>query len=275
MSGVINKVKDAVTGHHGSGETANHGPHHSKLANKLDPRVDGTNAPQSTGFVTSETTTAARPVTSGTKATNTGPHDSNMANKIDPRVDSDRDNRARHQEMGGTYGPHNSNLANKADPRVDSDIDNRSSGVPYNTSVAYATGARGSTTSNASGVQTTTYTPTTAHGDTSTRTFEEAQHTTTTNEPHFSSNHTGPTTRSSTAGPHGSNMMNKLDPRVDSDRDNRARHASMASSSYNTPGTTSSTTGPHTSNMANKLDPRVDSDMDNRQNFGGQRSYGI
>lgn len=60
MSGLMHKVKDAVTGHHHDSThtsnttgthhgthqttadttTTNHGPHHSKLANKLDPRVD-------------------------------------------------------------------------------------------------------------------------------------------------------------------------------------------------------------------------------------------
>lgn len=76
---------------------------------------------------------------------------------------------------------------------------------------------------------------------------------------------------SSNAGPHGSNMANKLDPRVDSDMDNRARHQGMASSSYNTTG--QSTAGPHSSNMANKLDPRVDSDLDNRGTLGTQRGF--
>lgn len=47
MSGVINKVKDAVSGHHGSGETTTHGPHSSKIANKLDPRVDSTSTQSS------------------------------------------------------------------------------------------------------------------------------------------------------------------------------------------------------------------------------------
>ena len=32
-----------------------------------------------------------------------------------------KDNRARHEAIGGAAGPHSSNIANKADPRVDSD----------------------------------------------------------------------------------------------------------------------------------------------------------
>lgn len=110
--------------------------------------------------------------------------------------------------------------------------------------------------------------------------------------------------RSTNEGPHGSNMMNKMDPRVDSDRDNRndptsrvggygtqegygAQGANPNPSSggmgHNTYGTTggigstggydntgynsgSTNLGPHNSNMMNKMDPRVDSDGDDRNN---------
>jgi hypothetical protein len=54
---------------------------------------------------------------------------------------------------------------------------------------------------------------------------------------------------STTHGPHNSNIANKLDPRVDSDADNRARHEAIGGAH-----------GPHSSNLANKADPRVDSD---------------
>jgi hypothetical protein len=67
--------------------------------------------------------------------------------------------------------------------------------------------------------------------------------------------------------------MNKADPRVDSDRDNRARHEALASNSYNAPGTTAHTAGPHNSNLMNKMDPRVDSDLDNRGTLGTQRGF--
>src|SRR5690606_18954192 len=59
---------------------------------------------------------------------------------------------------------------------------------------------------------------------------------------------------STNAGPHSSNVANKLDPRVDSDRDNRGAHGTHGSTNA----------GPHSSNAANKLDPRVDSDRDGR-----------
>jgi hypothetical protein len=96
-----------------------------------------------------------------------------------------------------------------------------------------------------------------------------------------------------TAGPHASNTLNKLDPRVDSDADG-SRNAGLAvhhgpgghvgNSTYgadrNTYGTAAGvgtgatgTVGPHSSNLANKLDPRVDSDADGSSNLGAA-SYG-
>lgn len=72
--------------------------------------------------------------------------------------------------------------------------------------------------------------------------------------------------QSSNAGPHTSSMMNKVDPRVDSDLDNRAQHAPGTTAAGNAhPGTTQdssyshgSNDGPHRSSMMNKADPRVD-----------------
>lgn len=88
-------------------------------------------------------------------------------------------------------------------------------------------------------------------------------------------------TRSTNAGPHDSNMANKLDPRVDSDMDNRARHQHMgttgapAGSSYASTGAgQTGSVGPHNSNLLNKLDPRVDSDLDGSRTVGNtQRQY--
>lgn len=81
--------------------------------------------------------------------------------------------------------------------------------------------------------------------------------------------HTGPAP--STAGPHHSNMANRLDPRIDSNLDNRAQYAPGTTLSGNVhPGTTqhvsnpdSSNNGPHSSSLYNKLDPRVDSKTGN------------
>lgn len=72
-----------------------------------------------------------------------------------------------------------------------------------------------------------------------------------------------------TAGPHSSDMANKLDPRVDSDLDGSrnlgARHADNFGST---------TAGPHSSNVANALDPRVDSDLDGSRNLGAYGTTG-
>lgn len=98
-------------------------------------------------------------------------------------------------------------------------------------------------------------------------------------------------TASTNAGPHNSNIANKMDPRVDSDlgknifrvtfmppngiltlTDGRAVHGNTGYSTTgmntgsNAMGNTYSTTGPtnagpHNSNVANKMDPRVDSDL--------------
>ena len=71
-------------------------------------------------------------------------------------------------------------------------------------------------------------------------------------------------TGSTTAGPHSSDLANKADPRVDSDRDgsNTVGNTTTGGTSglTGTSGTTgsSSTTAPHDSNLMNTLDPRVD-----------------
>ncbi|PNH38087.1 hypothetical protein VD0004_g8726 [Verticillium dahliae] len=86
-------------------------------------------------------------------------------------------------------GPHDSNVANKVDPRVDSDRDNRG---------AYGTTGNTHTNTGYGGTSGTGY------GDTANRGYGNT----------------------STTGPHKSNVANKLDPRVDSDRDNRTNYAS-------------------------------------------------
>jgi hypothetical protein len=199
--------------------------------------------------------------TDNPQSSNAGPHASNMANKADPRVDSDRDNygttnygtTGTHGTTNAGYGstnagPHDSNIANKADPRVDSDRDGR--GIGHGT--AGTTGGIGSTGAG--------YGSTGTSGLGSTGTYG-----------------------STNAGPHSSNMANKADPRVDSDRDGRgighgtagnaggigstgAGYGSTGTSGIGSTGTTgagygSTNAGPHSSNIANKADPRVDSDL--------------
>jgi hypothetical protein len=157
-------------------------------------------------------------------------------------------------------GPHSSNLANKMDPRVDSDLD-------------------GSRNMGATGMGTGTTAGTTGYGHTgNTSTMGSGNY----NDP-----------RSTNAGPHSSNMANKMDPRVDSDRD---ASRNMGATSYGTgptgttghtgttgtthatghhhaPGPAANTAGPHKSDMLNKLDPRVDSDLDGSRTAGGNQTY--
>jgi len=249
-----------------TGGSTNAGPHDSNIANKLDPRVDSDRdgsrtANQGYGTTGSSTTGYGQSGYTG-GSTNAGPHDSNIANKLDPRVDSDRDgSRTANQGYGTTgssttgyghqsgytggstnAGPHDSNIANKLDPRVDSDRDGSRTTNQYGTNQGYGT----------------TGSSTTGYG--------------------HQSGYTGGSTN---AGPHDSNIANKLDPRVDSDRDGSRTtnqygtnqgYGTTGSSGYGQSGYTgtsgSTTAGPHSSNMANKLDPRVDSDADGSRNFG-------
>ena len=118
---------------------------------------------------------------------------------------------------------------------------------------------------------------------------------------------TGHHSGSTTTGPHNSKLENKLDPRVDSDRDGSRNLGATRSgpgatgTGYGSPGTTgtgyestsptgtgygssgktgtgygsSTTSGPHNSSIENKFDPRVDSDRDGSRNLGATGSgYG-
>ena len=177
MSNIINKVKDALSGDHThtttTGTTATTGtagntyttgttgtaegvagPHSSRLANTLDPRVDsdkdgsrrvGTTT-GTTGMTGNNYTTGTAGTTVGTAEGVAGPHSSRLANALDPRVDSDMDGSRRVGTTTGTTGmtgnnlttgttgtvegvagPHSSRLANTLDPRVDSDMDGSTS----------------------------------------------------------------------------------------------------------------------------------------------------
>ncbi|KAI0421389.1 hypothetical protein F5X98DRAFT_271642 [Xylaria grammica] len=251
MSSIVNKVKDAVTGHHhdstSSAPEGTYGAHNSRVGNAADPRIDSDRdnraAPSSTiggtheyttgdnyshsgaggygsstgaygapgttrttgGYGTSGMTgTTGEYGSSGTGAFGStgatgreGPHSSNLANKMDPRIDSDRSGARMGNTAGdrygsgaeGAHGPHNSRIANAADPRVDSDRDaSRTVGNQYGSSGTYGTtGAHGT------------------HGAT------------------YGTEQLGggyaPGPATNTAGPHKSDMMNKADPRVDSDLD--------------------------------------------------------
>lgn len=176
----------------------------------------------------------------------------------------------------GVAGPHGSRIANAADPRVDSDMDgSRNAGASHGTHTT-GSGLTGNTHgSGLTGNNHSTHTGTGIGGTTHSGTHMGNTHGT----------HTGTTgglSSSTNAGPHDSNMMNKVDPRVDSDLDGRGnRHGAAtgglmgASGSHATAGsgTAQNTAGPHNSDMMNKVDPRVDSDRDGSKTVGGNKTH--
>lgn len=117
-------------------------------------------------------------------------------------------------------------------------------------------------------------------------------HSTTTGSGIMGTSGIGSSGANTTAGPHSSDMMNKLDPRVDSDLSGGHMGSSTGttsgygtsgtsgmSSGYGTTGSSGYTTGstnagPHDSNIANVMDPRVDSDLDGGRNMGMNQTTG-
>jgi hypothetical protein len=256
MSSIVNKIKDAL--HHDKSTEApegTHGTHNSRVANAADPRIDSDRdhraAPESTiGGTHSGTTGAYGTTGTGTTQGAHGPHDSKIANTVDPRVDSDRDgsrtvggNSGAYGTTGttgthtgthtgdaygttssgttqGAHGPHDSKVANTLDPRVDSDRDG-SRTVGGITSSGGSSGAYGATSKNAHGLNAThhpagidnSFDPTT-HGSHSNTHGTHGTHGT---EGFSHSSAPGPAP--TTAGPHKSDLLNKVDPRVDSNLD--------------------------------------------------------
>ncbi|KAG8349323.1 hypothetical protein FVEN_g12468 [Fusarium venenatum] len=212
------------------------GPHSSRAANAADPRVDSdldssrrTGAGHTTGGLGSTTGTAGHTAggigshsenmpgrttgmtgntgMTGTGMTGTGRHSENM-----PGHSTGLGSTGHSSGLPeGSVGPHSSRAANAADPRVDSDLDSsrRSGGLGGNTYDQTTTGTSGFS-SHGTG----------AHGPTGT-------HSSGLSGTHSGSHMTGNTAYDSTnpgpapktAGPHKSDMLNKADPRVDSNLD--------------------------------------------------------
>jgi len=336
MSNIVHKVKEAISGHTShsndptTSSTTNHGHHNTNVGNKADPRIDSDlDGRSGLGNNHSSSTTTA------------GPHSSDIANKLDPRVDSDRDgskglgttgtstHTGTHAGTGlgstglgsttgshNTSGPHGSDLLNKADPRVDSDRDgSRNYGAASGTTGTHAHTGLGGTTGTHTGTglgSSTTGSHNTAGPHSNdllnkvdprvdsdrdgSRNFGAASGTTGTHastglggtHTGLGGTHTGTHagtglgstglgTSHNTAGPHDSNLLNKADPRVDSDRDGShnygAATGATGASAYGSTGYTgahsgSHAAGPHDSNLLNKADPRVDSDRDGSRNYG-------
>jgi hypothetical protein len=211
----------------GAGST-NAGPHSSNIANKLDPRVDSDmDGSRNAGFANNNAATTGGLTgqnrmqgvgNNGPATTTAGPHGSDMLNKLDPRVDSDADGRtnmglaahgpggansARTGPAAGTAGPHRSNVANKVDPTVDSNADGgRNMGMavhgPGGHHHGHHHGHHGATTGATAGATGGGLVGGVMGGG-----------------PNSMATGPAPTT----AGPHKLDILNKLDPRVDSDMD--------------------------------------------------------
>jgi hypothetical protein len=261
---------------HGSDPT---GPHDSKLANKLDPRVD------SDRYGSAGNTSGAGGVGAGQYGSSTGTHTGSGLTGGAPHTGS---HTGSHLGSDPT-GPHNTNLANRADPRVDSDR----YGAAGNTAGAggYGAGQYGSTgTHTGSGLtgHNTTGSGLTGHNTTgsgltghNTTGSGLTGHNTTGSGltgTHGSSGYSDP------SGPHDSRLGNQADPRVDSDRYGGQGNTYGTTQGSGLTGTNhpghvgndkaNKTAGPHGSDLLNKLDPRVDSNLDGSKTTGGDRTYG-
>lgn len=211
MSGLIDKVKQAVSSDKSSQPEGTHGPHQTRAANAADPRIDSDRdhrARQDIGR-----TGENYPSTTGDYHTGSGAYgsESRPFNTTDgPATKTD--------------GPHKSNILNKADPRVDSDRDySKNMGAnPHGTSgtgshnVASETTAFGTGTGRSEGLR--------SHG---------------VGSEGYSSN-----IPEGTYGPHGSRVANAADPRVDSDLD-RNRNTGTGFTGENLTSGTHGTHGTH------------------------------
>jgi len=268
MSGIVNKVKAALHSDHSSSTTHGTtttgtttsgtaegvaGPHSSRVGNTVDPRIDSDlDNPRTVGASNTATHgTTGLPGTHGTSSTTTaGPHSSSGLTGTSHSTGT-----------ASSTTPHNNNLMNKLDPRVDSTTTGAYSG--NHASNTTGTGPLTGNTAHSSGLT----------GNTHSSGLTGTSHNTT---------GTGYGTSSSTTTPHNNNMMNKIDPRVDSATTGaysgtHAGHTSGISSGTGTHGGISSSTnaGPHQSNVGNKIDPLVDSDLDGRGNRHGASTGGI
>jgi hypothetical protein len=238
-----------------------------------------------TGVHTGTTSTGQTTGVTGTHNTQSDPaglHDSKVLNKLDPRVDSDRVGGYGNTTGASGYGnTHAGGLTGNT----------HAGGLTGN---SHAGGLTGNTRTGHSGLTGNTYgsDPTGPHdSDLLNRLDPRVDservgghgNTASAGGPGYSTHtgtHTGGLTGnaygSDPTGPHDSRLLNKADPRVDSDRvgghGNTTGAGGYGSTRTGTHagGLTGNTygsdpTGPHDSKLANKLDPRVDSDR-----VGGQ-----
>ncbi|KAK3998004.1 hypothetical protein QBC44DRAFT_47472 [Cladorrhinum sp. PSN332] len=194
-----------------SGPAPSTAGHHSHdIMNKLDPRVDSTHDKQAMP-------TQNQPV-----------HSSRLANTLDPRVDSRTANAqisqpTMHGAAGhgpatgsgpreGTYGPHSSRAANALDPRVDSDLDSRGMRTGNAVGGGYTPGMMGTGAAAGAGAGGAGM-----HRNAGPNAAISGTHHSTAAGYNNNNMQRGPLPgpAPNTAGPHKSDLLNKLDPRVD------------------------------------------------------------
>lgn len=176
------------------------GPHRHDVLNKLDPTVDsGTGGMQVLTGAHHNTGMAGGVPAQGAMGSN-NPYGGNAVDPTLPNAGNyytmgtnvvPGNNNVPRNAPEGTYGPHTSRLANAADPRVDSDADHRRR-VGLGTGAGSGAAARGGAGVGAGGGM--------AAGGNA--------------KPIFPPGVGGPAP--TTAGPHRHDILNKLDPSVDS-----------------------------------------------------------
>jgi len=195
------------------------GPHGTRTANALDPRVDsdrdnsatmgGTGYGSSTGTGYGSTTGTGYGSSTGTAEGASGPHSTRTANALDPRVDSDRDNSATVGGAGygagntgyGTGTGYGSTTGTGTGTGFAGGISNSTNAGPHGSNVANKLDPRVDSDLDHRGNR--------SNADRGGVFGAAGSHAT-----------TGSGTAQNTAGPHNSDWANKVDPRVDSDRDN-------------------------------------------------------
>ena len=257
--GVLHSTKPGI---HGARDAGIGGSGLSNAELRQDEGVGSGLTSGSRSGYDSTTGTTGTHGTHGTHGTSgQGPHSSGLANKADPRVDSDRDgSRGLGATTGGVGNTHNAGPQYTGSTRRDeglvgSGVDTTGRGSGLTGSDTRDIGLGGNRSGYDSGVTGT-------HGTHGT-------------------------------GPHSSGLVNKADPRVDSDRDgSRGLGATGTTGGYGSGTTGSGLTGdrsgydtgvtggstgghgPHSSGLANKADPRVDSDLDGSRNHGATGTTG-
>jgi len=242
MSNLMHKVKDAVSGHHSEDKHSSTVPSSTQESDTYHESQKGP-IDFAPGTTTGNRGAGSHAYAGGHESStiNAGPHDSKAANKLDPRVDSDLDNRGAYGSTtgtgsygttdtygGGTTAPHDSKMANKVDPRVDT-LDNRA--TQGGTTGAPRTGGTGAPRTGGTGAH--GYNTRSANtGANVTSQMEPRQTGVDTDQPGFGGNAAGGSSynapagsrRRKSSGPHSSELLNKLDPRVHSS-DNKNTNA--------------------------------------------------